>query len=224
MLSALNGALGLEKARAEIPDIIISDVMMPEMDGFEMLGKLKADIRTSHIPVILLTARADMPSKLEGLELGAEAYLPKPFDKRELRIRLRKMLEQRRILQKRYLSQNLLQKPAETQFAMEDGFMETIHGIIDRHLDDQAFGVEICSREVGMSRTQLYRKMKALTDLPVDRYIRKYRLHKAMEFLKTTNLNISQVAFEVGIPNRSSFSRAFKEEFGYTPSSVTSPT
>lgn len=222
VVTADNGRSGLRQATKYIPDIIISDVMMPEMDGFEFLDKLKSNIRTNHIPVILLTARADLPSRLEGLELGAEAYLSKPFNEKELQIRLRKMLEQRKILQNRYLSSNMLEYPADNLFPNEDQFMEDIHTILKEHLDEENFGVNELAHSVGMSRSQLYRKFNALTSTTVDKYIRKYRLHQAMHLLKTTELNISQAALEVGILNSAYFSRIFKAEFGCSPSEVSS--
>jgi len=217
IFTAMNGIEGLNIARHKIPDIIISDVMMPEMDGFEFLEKIKDDIRTSHIPIIMLTAKADEVSRLEGFEKGAEAYLTKPFDKKELNIRLRKLLEQRRKLQERYLSFSLgstLHKPMASQ---GDAFMKRIQELIESHLDEADFGIPELCKLLPMSRTQLYRKFSALTNTTGDKYIRKYRLHRAMELLKTTELNVTEVAMEVGFSNPSYFSRIFKNEFGYSP-------
>ncbi len=220
IITAEDGKIGWQKALKYIPDIIVSDVMMPHMDGFEFLKNIKSNIRTNHIPVIMLTARADLASKLEGLELGAEAYLTKPFSKEELRIRLKKILELRKNLQHRYLSQNLLERPSDNRFRNEDQFMEKVHTILNQYLDDPTFGVRELAHAAGMSRSQLYRKFKALTNTSVDKYIRKYRLHQAMHLIKTTELNTSQVALEVGIPNQAYFSRVFKEEFDCPPSKV----
>lgn len=217
IITAINGIEGLHIARQNIPDIIISDVMMPGMDGFEFLEKIKDDIRTSHIPVIMVTAKADLVSRLEGFEKGAEAYLTKPFNKKELNIRLRKLLEQRKKLQERYLSFNVgssLHKPVASQ---GDAFMVRIQELIESNLDKADFGIPELCKLLPMSRTQLYRKFSALTNTTVDKYIRKYRLHKAMEMLKTTELNVTQVAMEVGFSNPSYFSRIFKNEFGYSP-------
>ena len=217
---AFNGLDGLHQATELIPDIIISDVMMPRMDGFEFLEQLKSNIRTSHIPVIMLTARADMVSKIEGLEKGAEAYLTKPFSKPELLVRLKKLLEQRKLLQDRYISFNLQEDAADQQFLAEDQFMKEVNRILEAHLDDESYGVDDLARSLAMSRSQLYRKFHALTDTTVDKYLLKYRLHRAMELVKTTDRSISQVALEVGIPNPSYFSRVFKDEFGIAPSRV----
>ncbi|MEJ2004082.1 MAG: response regulator [Cyclobacteriaceae bacterium] len=218
ILTSSNGKEGLEVAFEQIPDIIISDVMMPEMDGFEFLKKIKSDMKTSHIPVLFLTAKADHPSRLEGLELGAEAYLVKPFDREELFIRLKKLLELRKILHRRFQELNF--KPVEPDNAghLEERFMRKVQGIIDNHLDDESFSVQDLCRSLGMSHTQLYRKFSAVTDITVNKYIRRYRLHKAMELIKNSDLNVTQIALEVGLSNPSYFSRVFTEEFGINPS------
>ncbi len=214
-----NGKEGLKMAEERIPDIILSDVMMPEMDGFEFLGKLKSNIRTSHIPVVMLTAKADMQSRLEGLELGAEAYLAKPFDQRELKVRLKSLLDQRALLQKRFLSADLLNAGLDKGDA-ESRFISHVHEIFKRNLDNPDFNVDALAHGLGMSRTQLYRKFRALTNTTADRYLRKFRLQLAMQLFKTTEMNVTEVALEVGMPNPSYFSRVFKEEFGHSPSEI----
>jgi len=217
---ANHGREGFNLALENIPDIIISDVMMPEMDGFEFLKKIKAEFRTSHIPVLLLTAKADHASKLEGLELGAEAYLFKPFDKGELFIRLRKLLDLRKTLQERFRQENLFQQEIMRSGDIEDEFMNKIHQIINDHLDDESFNISMLCREMAMSHTQLYRKFAALTNDTVNKYIRQYRLHKAMNLLKTTELNVSQIAVEVGLPNLAYFSRIFRDEYNTSPTKI----
>jgi YesN/AraC family two-component response regulator len=202
-----------------MPDIIISDIMMPVMDGFAFLQKLKSDIRTSHIPVILLTAKADAESKLEGLEYGAEAYLTKPFVKEELRIRLRKILELRMVLQKRYGSFEA-DLDMEAPAPVHDFFIAQVRETLKEHLDDEEFGIAELCRALGMSRSQLYRKFTALTNTTVSKYMRSYRLQRAMELLKKSDLNVSQVMLDVGLTNLSHFSRCFKEKFGVSPSKV----
>lgn len=220
ILSAKNGLIGLQKAMEFVPDIIICDVMMPKMDGFEFLQKLKTNIRTSHIPVVMLTAKVDMMSKHEGLERGAEVYLTKPFNEKELRIRLKKLIEQREKLQQRYVSFNMSKFAKDTSNFIEDQFFEKVHEILEEHIDNSKFGVQELGRSLGLSRTQLYRKFSALTNIAVDKYIRKYRLHKAMNLLKTTDLNMSEIALEVGITSPAYFSRVFKKEFGISPREV----
>jgi CheY-like chemotaxis protein len=216
---ASNGKEGLQKAFESIPDIILSDVMMPEMDGITMLEKIKTDERTSHIPVIMLTAKADIASKLQGFERGADAYLAKPFNEEELKIRLKKLIELRKLLRQRYSSMDVLPKSDDQTIKTEDAFMSKIRSIMEAHLDNEQFGIlELC-REAGMSRAQLYRKFKTLTDKTVNEYLIQFRLFKANELLSNTDLNVSEVAWEVGFKNLSHFSRVYSETFGHSPGS-----
>lgn len=217
---AFNGAAGLEKALALIPDIIVSDVMMPVMDGFALLESLKKDLRTSHIPVVLLTARADVASRLSGLERGADAYLAKPFHKTELLVELKKLIGLRKILQARYASTELPPPSSDQAIQQEDAFMQKVREILEIHLSDEDFGIPQLCRALAMSRAQLYRKFDALTDLPVQQYMRNLRLRKAKILLETTRLNVTEVAQEVGFKNLSHFSRSFSETFGRAPSDV----
>ena len=218
---AANGRKGIEKALKTVPDIIISDVMMPEVDGFELCATLKKDERTSHIPIILLTAKADATSRIEGLECGADAYLAKPFDKEELLVRLRKMVELRKRLQERYRNASALPAAPETkEQQIEDAFMKKVRDILDAHIGDENFGIPDLCKALGMSRAQLYRKLHALTDQPIGHYLRSLRLHKAKDLLVTTKLLVSEIAYEVGFRDPSYFTRAFTEEFGENPSEV----
>lgn len=219
VLTAEHGKAGLNRAFESMPDIIISDVMMPVMDGFAFLQALKSDLRTSHIPVILLTARADAESKLEGLEHGAEAYLTKPFMKEELRIRLSNILAQRKALQEHYGSFEA-DLDMEASAPVHDFFIGQVRETLKEHLDDEEFGIAELCRALSMSRSQLYRKFTALTNTTVSKYMRSYRLQRAMELLKKSDLNVSQVMLEVGFTNLSYFSRCFKEKFSVSPSKV----
>ena len=218
--TAENGKTGLEKASAIIPDIILSDVMMPEMDGIAMLDHLKKDIRTSHIPVIMLTAKADMDSRLEGLETGAEAYLEKPFHKEELFLRLRKLVELRTKLRERYASFVLPQTSDDHQFRLEDGFMEKLHASFQENFGDEDFGIEQLCDILAMSRAQLYRKFKALTNRTIIDYLNSFRLHRAKQLLQESDMNVTQVAYHVGFKNLSHFSHRFSEEHGINPAAV----
>jgi signal transduction histidine kinase/DNA-binding response OmpR family regulator len=220
VIESNDGHEGLEMAKKHVPDIIISDVMMPKMDGFEFLKKIKSDVATSHIPVLMLTARADQDSKLEGLNLGADAYLTKPFDREELFIRLKKLIDMRKMLHERFQKINSHAYHVKESVDIEDQFMNRISAIIDENLDDENFNIKKLCLETGMSHTQLYRKFSAITDITVNKYIRQYRLHKAKELLLSTNLNISQVALEVGMPNLAYFSRVFTDEFHTNPSKI----
>jgi len=217
---AENGRIGLELAIELIPDIILSDVMMPEMDGISMLSELKKDFRTSHIPVVLLTAKADIVSRLEGLETGAEAYLDKPFNKEELFIRLRKLIELRRKLRDRYSSFPLPQPSDELHFKREDAFMKKLHVAFEENLGNDSFGIDQICNLMAMSRAQIYRKFKALTNRSINDYLISYRLHIARQLLRESDLNVTQVAYQVGFKNLSHFSRRFHEEHGINPGAV----
>jgi len=150
---ALDGKEGLKQAVEEIPDIIISDVMMPEMDGFELCKKLKEDYRTSHIPIILLTAKADIPSRIEGLERGADAYIVKPFNQRELLVRMQKLLELRRKLFQRYSNGNGLESSSDPVIQKEDHFFKKLNEIILANLGDEFFNIQVLCNEMGMSKS-----------------------------------------------------------------------
>ncbi|MCB0656799.1 MAG: response regulator [Saprospiraceae bacterium] len=217
--TAMNGLEGLSKALMYIPDLIISDVMMPEMDGLTMIKNLKADLRTSHIPVIALTALVDIGSKLEALECGAEVYLTKPFNQEELNLRIEKMIALRHELHTRYSTQNFTVITNK-----EDEFILKVREVMAQFCEDEAFGINQLCREMAMSRTQLYRKFSALTNTTVHKFIRTYRLTKAMDLLRSSDLNVTQVAIETGFKNTSFFSRIFTEEFGINPSEVSAKT
>jgi len=214
---AKDGQEGINKALELIPDIIICDVMMPEKDGFEVCSSLKQDERTSHIPIILLTARATKEDKLKGLTSGADAYLSKPFDKKELLIRIEKMIELRRHLLEKYSSRKHKLKSTLSKDNIEDVFLVKIISAIEKNIDDSHFGTLHLSHAIGMSESQLYRKLKALTGKSTAIFIRTVRLHKARELLTATSLNVSEIAYETGFSDPAWFSRVFKEEFGVSP-------
>ena len=211
---ARNGQEGIDQAIEKVPDLIVSDVMMPEKDGYELCDTLKQDERTSHIPIILLTAKADSESRISGLERGADAYLTKPFEPKELLVRLKKLLELRKKLQERYRSFEPVGKGATP----EDIFIQKMRNAIDENLDDETFGIAQLCRAIGLSRAQLHNKIKALTGLSTSIYIRSIRLKRAKHLLETTEFNVSEVAYEVGFKNPAYFSTAFLEEFGIPPS------
>lgn len=216
-----NGREGIEKAFEHIPDLIISDIMMPEKDGFEVCDTLKNDERTSHIPIVMLTAKGSVESRIQGLERGADAYLAKPFNQKELLVRLEKLIELRRLLQQRYQhfrpTAEAMQAPAAPGFEKEDAFITKLHQIVEDNLDNTDFGPTQLCKAMGMSRSHLHLKIKALTNRSTSIFIRTIRLHKAKEILAQGELNITQVAFEVGFKDLSYFSRKFSEEFGMSP-------
>ena len=215
---AKNGSDGINLAYEQIPDVIISDVMMPMKDGFEVCAELKLNNTTSHIPIIMLTAKADMESRIEGLEHGADAYLPKPFDEKELKVRIKKLLELRHRLQERYQQEEYWeteQLPHETQ---EDLFVKRVRLVIEEHLEDATFGIKELCTEMSISRVHLHRKLKALTDQSTSHFIRRIRLQKAKKLLIETDLNVSEIAYDVGFSDPAYFSRLFSEVFGQSPS------
>ena len=217
---ATDGQVGIDMAIESIPDIIISDVMMPEKDGFELVETLKTDERTSHIPIILLTAKATQGDKVTGLRHGADAYLMKPFDKEELQVRLQKLLENRQLLQRKYSSQ-LSTDAASPVKTPEDRFMAKIQELLNEHFEDTELSVKDIAKMLHLSHQQFYRKFKALTNQTPVRYLRSFRLQKAKVLLESSaGLNVSEVAYDVGFDNPNYFSRVFTEEFGVTPNQV----
>jgi signal transduction histidine kinase/CheY-like chemotaxis protein/ligand-binding sensor domain-containing protein/AraC-like DNA-binding protein len=234
---AYNGRAGIEKALETVPDLIISDVMMPEKDGFEVCDTLKNDERTSHIPIILLTAKADIESRIAGLKRGADAYLAKPFHQEELLVTVGNLLELRRKLQARYGKLEIGKRPALPEdreidvvpgdsslmphsSSLEEVFLQKLNAQIAERLADVQFDGPQLARAMGLSEVQLYRKIKALTDKSTAIYIRSVRLSKGRELLLNTNKNVSEVAYEVGFDNPSYFSRTFSQEFGIAPSDL----
>ena len=213
--TAMNGVLGIDKALEIIPDIIISDVIMPEKNGNEVCEALKQDERTSHIPIILLTAKASQQDKLDGLKYGADAYLTKPFDKAELMVRLEKLVAIRRQLQDRYANGTTTQTGEPS---VDDLFLQKLWEHILVNLSDAEFGVVQLADAIPMSQMQLYRKLKALTGKTPSQFIRSYRLQQGLELLQKGELIISEIAYEVGFTDPSYFSRVFHKEFGKSPS------
>jgi signal transduction histidine kinase/DNA-binding response OmpR family regulator/ligand-binding sensor domain-containing protein len=222
-----NGQEGIDLAQEYVPDLIITDVMMPEKNGFEVCEALKKDERTSHIPIVMLTAKSDVASKIEGLETGADAYLAKPFEKDELLVRLRKLLELRQVLQAKYGGAEAFDRlPADPEQkdpsgpTLEDRFLQKLQAAVEERMEDASLSIpEICQSML-MSHTQLYRKLKALTGKTPSQFIRSVRLQKARNLLQTTDLNISQIAYDVGFSDPNYFTRMFKQEFGIVPGEV----
>lgn len=214
---ARDGEKGLQLALDTIPDLIISDLKMPRKNGFEVCHTLKTDNRTSHIPIVLVSAIADQEARNDGLRGGADAYLVKPFNREELFIRLEQLIELRRRLQERYQNLSLVSPSDDPIFQKEDAFIAKLQTAIEEHLDDENFGIQELCKALGMSRSQLHLKIKALTDRSTSHYIRGFRLMRAREMFHTTNLNVTEVAFEVGFRDVAYFSRSFSAEFGLSP-------
>lgn len=217
VLLASNGNQGLEIAREIFPDLIISDVIMPGMDGFEMCKNLKEDIHTSHIPVILLTALSETDKQIDGLETGADAYITKPFNNKLLKARISNLLESRKRLQKSF-------KESEEQWADNTNLTQRDKNLVDRsvqivekHLLDPNFSVEQLAAELGVSRSSLHRKMRVLTNQSATEFIRYVRMKKALKLMKESDLNIDEIGFAVGFNSHSYFSQCFKKLYGKTP-------
>jgi signal transduction histidine kinase/CheY-like chemotaxis protein/AraC-like DNA-binding protein/ligand-binding sensor domain-containing protein len=217
-VEAADGKQGLEAATASVPDLIISDVMMPEMDGVEMTQKIKNDIRTSHIPVILLTAKSGEDSKLTGLQSGAEDYLTKPFNKQELLLKVRNRISLQLKLREKLRLELMKEAPAVNVQSADEKFLLRIKEVIHERMSDEQLSVESMADEIGISRSQLYRKVTALTGLSMNELIRNFRLKRASQLLQQNWGPVSQVAYEVGFSNLSYFSKVFKEEYGVLPS------
>jgi signal transduction histidine kinase/DNA-binding response OmpR family regulator/predicted GH43/DUF377 family glycosyl hydrolase len=220
VLEAANGTIGLEEAIESVPDLVISDVMMPKMDGYELCRALKNDERTSHIPIILLTAKAATENKLEGLETGADDYLLKPFEPKELQVRIKNLIDIRRRLRERFKVSVPL-KPGEIAVtSMDDAFLKKVMAAVEQHMGQEQFHTDELAREVGLSRVQLHRKLTALTSQSPGEFVRYLRLHRAMDLLTKDAATVSEIAYRVGFSDPSSFAKAFHKQFGKAPSEV----
>lgn len=221
IIVANNGEEGIQKAFAAVPDAIICDVMMPLKDGFEVCATLKEDERTSHIPIILLTAKADVESRIQGLKRGADEYLAKPFDKEELLVRVTNLIELRNKLQMRYAQLPQLPLPAGDEgLQKEDKFVQRAMEIMAQNYTEAEFKVPQFCRAMGLQRTQLHNKFKALTGRSTTQFINQYRVHQAKHLLEQTDMNVSEVAYAVGYNDRDYFSERYLEEFGERPIEV----
>lgn len=218
VIEAKNGEEGEKAAIETIPDMIISDVMMPKKDGFDVARSIKSNEITSHIPLILLTARVEMSDRLVGLETGADDYLVKPFYAKELRTRVKNLLHQRDRLKEKYSRLSLIKPDDIPLKSIDQAFLEKVVKVIESSLGDERFGVQELIREIGMSRTQLHRKLKALTNQSSNEFIQNIRLQRASEMLKNNTGTIAEIAYRVGFANPPYFTRAFKQHFGHTPS------
>jgi len=217
IIEAIDGTAGLKKATETIPDIIITDLMMPGMDGIELCEKLKNDERTSHIPVIMLTARASLEDKIKGYQTGADDYMPKPFHMAELKVRVANLLEQRRNLRKRFGREVSLQPGDIAITPLDERFLNRAVEIVEKHMHDDTFNILNFRKEINMSGSTLFRKLHALTDQSPTEFIRTIRLKRAASLLEQNFGNVSQISYEVGFNNLSYFNKSFKKLFGVSP-------
>lgn len=215
---AKNGVEGLQKARKNGPALIISDIMMPEMDGLELCKAVKTTIELSHIPVILLTARSSQVNKLEGLEFGADDYISKPFSILELTVRVKNILDNRKRLHEKYKNTAYLPSVSELTFnSFDESLLRNVYQIIEENLDQPNLTVDFLGEKVHMSRVQLFRKIKALTGMPPSDFIREFRMKKACALLESGKFKVAEVAYSVGFQDVKYFGKVFKSQMGKSP-------
>jgi DNA-binding response OmpR family regulator len=217
ILEAKDGVEGLSKSLECTPDLIITDVMMPKMDGFQLCSTLKGDTRTSHIPVIMLTAKATSKDKISGLEVGADDYIMKPFEAQELQARIRNLIEQRKRLHEHFRAHGLVELNEENITSVDQKFLQKAVEVVNAHIADTSFSVEVFAEEMAMSRSLLFRKMESLTGEPPSELIKRTRLQRAAKLLEASAGNVSEIALEVGFTNPSHFTESFRKHFGCTP-------
>lgn len=215
---AADGQKGWELALRTIPDLIISDIMMPVMDGIELCRRLKTDVRTSHIPVVLLTARATFAHKYEGYETGADAYITKPFSSNYLLLRIKNLIQQREAIRAQLQRASLFDPGTVLVNSLDDQILRKAKEYVERHMADSSFTIEQMSREVGLSRMHFHRKIKALTGLSPAEFVRIMRIKKAAAILRDNNVSVKETMALVGFENADHFRKCFKEQFGLLPS------
>lgn len=219
IIEAGDGQSGIEKAREHMPDLIVSDVMMPRKSGYEVCAALKGDVRTSHIPVILLTAKAEQEEKLQGLRTGADDYLAKPFDAEELQVRIHNLIQLRAQLRQRFAAAVELKPEEVTVNSIDQEFLEKALAVVESHIDDEQFSVEVLAREIGMSRPQLNRKLRALVNQSTNQFIQSIRLQRAADLLRQQSGTVAEIAFQTGFSSTAYFIKCFKDKYGETPGS-----
>ena len=217
VFTAENGAKGLEVAAKEMPDLIVSDIMMPEVDGITLCQRIKTNLQTSHIPVVLLTAKTANSQKIAGFEVGADDYITKPFSSQLLISRIDNLIRNREKLISRFKNDVNLSPSDVTITPLDKQLMNKVLALIEEHMSDENYSVEKLCSDAAVSRPQLYRKVKALTDLSINEFIRSIRLKRAANLLEQDDASVANVMYEVGFSNRSYFTKTFKEMFGVNP-------
>lgn len=218
IIEAEDGAKAIEKVQSKSPDLIITDLMMPKMNGIELCRALKTNIESSHIPIIILSAKSELEDQILGIDLGADAYITKPFNMDLLKTQIRNLLNQRQKLKEKFSNSINWEVESGILTSADERLMERTFDIIKKNMDNPALSVEMISDELKISRAQLHRKMKGIIDqTPVD-LVRTIRMNHAATLLTTTDLKISEVAYAVGSNSQSYFSSSFSEFFGKSPS------
>ncbi len=218
VLEAKDGQEGISLAKEKTPDLIITDVMMPKVDGHQLTAELKQDEKTSHIPIIMLTAKAALDNKIEGLETGADDYLIKPFNSEELLVRVKNLIATRRELRRQFSKATIIKPSDVTVVSMDQQFLKKVLSAVEKYMENEQFGVDKLADEVNMSVSQLNRKLGALIDQPAGKLIRSMRLQRAVDLLKKKSGTIAEICYQVGFSDQASFTRAFKKQFGCSPS------
>lgn len=218
IIEAQNGEEGILKAQENIPDLIITDVMMPKIDGYKFSKKIRSDEKTSHIPIIMLTAKAALDNKIEGLEIGIDAYLTKPFSAKELIARIKNLIIQRKELRNKFGRATIIKPSEVSAVSIDQKFLEKIIKTVEDNFDNEYFSVKILSERTGMSVSQLNRKLNALINQPAGKLICSLRLQRAADLLKQNAGNVAEICFKVGFNDQAYFSRTFKKQFGISPS------
>ena len=218
VIVAENGEIGLKKALKFIPDLIVSDVIMPEMVGTELCAKIKENIKTSHIPVILLTSRSSLIYKIEGLESGADDYISKPFDLMEFKLRIKNLLASKQRLKAKFSSEDSF-KPSEIAVSsLDEQLLKKAFKVVEDNISNEQFDIPFFCAELGVSRTMLFTKIKAWTNFTPNEFIHEIRMKRAAQLLEQNKINISQISYKVGFNNPKYFSKCFQKKFGETPS------
>lgn len=217
IFEALNGEEGILIAQREIPDIIITDLMMPKMDGYQFSKAIRGDEKTSHIPIIMLTAKAGLDDKIQGLETGIDDYLTKPFSAKELKVRVKNLIYKRKELKKRFSALTIIKPSDVTVQSVDKVFLDKVISTIEKYFEDEQFSVDKLSDEMNMSISQLNRKLNALIDQPPGQLIRSFRLQRAADLLKKNAGSVAEICYKVGFNDQAYFSRAFKKQFGCSP-------
>ncbi len=192
--------------------------MMPKMDGYKFSLEIRKNEKTSHIPIIMLTAKAGLDDKIEGLETGVDAYLTKPFSARELKVRIKNLIVQRKELRKKFGRATIIKPSEVSAVSVDQEFLQKVIGIIESNFENEKFHVEKLADCVGMSLSQLNRKLNALIDQPAGQLIRSLRLQRAADLLKQNSGSVAEICYKVGFNDQAYFSRSFKKQFGYSPS------
>jgi two-component system, cell cycle response regulator len=218
VLKTQNGQEALQALTSNAVQLIISDVMMPDMDGFELCTRIKSNVEHSHIPIILLTAKNTIQSKVQGLELGADAYIEKPFSKEHLLAQIASLLNNRNMVREYFANSPLVHIHSMAHTKADEQFLATLHEIIIEHIEEVELDVEQLARHMNMSRVTLYRKIKAISDLTPIELIHLTRLKKAAELLATGDYKMYEIAALTGFSSQSNFARNFHKQFGITPS------